>query len=302
MNANSLSRRSALASATAGLMSLLRWPDHLRADDKSVPQFSFVVVSDTHLGRNDDATAAGQWARTAKEINAADGDFVLHLGDVVDGGREVQYAVYKEMRKTIRKPVYEIPGNHDPQELFEKHIRTPVELSFDHKGIRFLLLNNSRAGEHDGFLAARQIAWLSEQLDAAAKKLMFIVLCMHVPVHENKHPDRGWYVKPKDGQKELYALLGTHRSRVLALLHGHFHNGIRGWEDHAPLQEVIFPSALYNQDRRLAEQKAPGYSLSELRPGFVQVSLQREGMKLRYRPVGVADSVEKVCPLPQLKD
>lgn len=301
MNENSLSRRSALVSATASLASILHWPDHLRADERSVPSFSFVVVSDTHLGRNDDETAARQWTRTAKEIDGSDGDFVLHLGDVVDGGREAQYAVYKETRKTIRKPVYEIPGNHDPQELFEKHIRKPVELSFDHKGVRFLLLNNSRPGEHDGFLAVKQLAWLSKQIDAAVKKSLFVVLCMHVPVHENKHPDRGWYVKPEDGQKDLYALLGTYRSQVLALLHGHFHNGIRGWEDHTPLQEVIFPSALYNQDRRLMEQKAPGYSLSELRPGFVQVSLQREGMKLRYRPTGAADSVDRLCPLPQLK-
>src|SRR5688572_13158076 len=125
MNENCLSRRSALAATPAGLVSLLRWPDHLRADEKSAPQFSFIVVSDTHLGRNDDETAARQWARTAKEIDASEGDLVLHLGDVVDGGREAQYAVYKETRKTIRKPVYEIPGNHDPQELFEKHIRKP---------------------------------------------------------------------------------------------------------------------------------------------------------------------------------
>jgi predicted phosphodiesterase len=301
MSENRPSRRAALTSTAAGLVGVLRWPDQLRGDGRTVSQFSFLVVSDTHLGRNDDAAAAGQWARTAGEIDASDGDFVLHLGDVVDGGREAQYAVYKEARKAIRKPVYEIPGNHDPQELFEKHVRTPVELSFDHKGVRFLLLNNSRSGEHDGFLTAKQLTWLGDQADAAARKALFVVLCMHVPVHENKHPDRGWYVKPKDGQADLYGLLRRHRGRVLALLHGHFHNGVRGWDDHAPLQEVVFPSALYNQDRRLAEQKAPGYSLAELRPGFVRVSLLREGMRLRYRPVGVADSAEKLCPLPQFK-
>src|SRR5690606_26325921 len=114
-----------------------------------------------------------------------------------------------------------------------------------------------------------------------------------------RHPDRGWYVKPKDGQTELYALLTRHRERVLALLHGHFHNGIRGWDDHAPLQEVVFPSALYNQDRRLAQQKAPGFYLPELRPGFVQVTLGPDGMMLRYHPLGEKPTAEKVCPLPQ---
>jgi 3',5'-cyclic AMP phosphodiesterase CpdA len=294
-----VSRRSLLASIGAGLLGVCAAPSRLPAGGRPVPEFSFIVVSDTHLGRGDAKGPAEQWAKTAREIEAADGDFVLHLGDVVDGGRAAQYAVYKEVRKAIRKPVYEVPGNHDPQELFEKHLRKPVELTFDHKGVRFVLLNNSRPDSHDGFLTPKQLAWLRDQCDDAAKKTLFLVLGMHVPVHENKHPDRGWHVKPKDGQAGLYALLDRHKGRVLALLHGHFHNGVRGWDDHAPLQEVVFPSALYNQDRRLTEQKAPGYYLPELRPGFVEVRLHRAGMRLRYKAAGVPDPSERLCPLPQ---
>src|SRR5688572_96145 len=289
-----LSRRSALAPLGLELAGTLSWPSWIRAAEREIPEFSFVVVSDTHLGRGDQEGPARQWAEAAKEIDASPGDLVLHLGDVVDGGRERQYAVYRDLRKSIRKPAYEVPGNHDPQELFEKHLRKPVELAFDHKGVRFLLLNNSRPDSHDGFLTARQLAWLGEQCAGASKKELFVMLAMHVPVHENKHPDRGWYVRAKDGQTELYALLRRHKDRVLALLHGHFHNGVRGWEDHAPLQEVVFPSALYNQDRRLAQQKAPGFYLAEHRPGFVRVSLSREGMKLSYKPVGESDTAEKV--------
>jgi predicted phosphodiesterase len=301
MKPTSLFRRAALLSLGAGLTRVLPWPSWLRAAERTLPRFSFLVVSDTHLGRMDQETPARQWMRTAREIDAAAGDFVLHLGDVVDAGREPQYAVYKEIRQGIRKPVHEIPGNHDPQELFEKHIRKPVELAFDHRGVRFLLLNNSRTDSHDGFLSGKQLAWLGDQCDQAAQQDLFIVLAMHVPVHENRHPDRGWYVKPKDGQTELYALLTRHKDRVLTLLHGHFHNGIRGWDDHAPLQEVICPSALYNQDRKLAEQKALGFYLAEMRPGFVQITFQEKGMKLVYRPVGVSDTADRVCPLPQLK-
>ena len=87
----------------------------------------------------------------------------------------------------------------------------------------------------------------------------------------------------------------------LALLHGHFHNGVRGWADHAPLQEICFPSALYNQDRRLAEQRAPGFYLAELRPGFVRVLIESNGMRLFYHPTGIADASERLCPLPQLQ-
>lgn len=296
-----VSRRAATAALTTGLMTILYRPWSTWAQARPIPGFSFLVVSDTHLGYQNQDSAAKQWAKTAQEIDATAGDFVLHLGDIVDGGREAQYAIYKEIRNSIKKPVYEIPGNHDPQELFEKHIRKPVELAFDHKGVRFLLINNSRTDSHDGFVNAKQLGWLGEQCADAAKKDLFLILCAHVPVHENKSPDRGWYVKPKDGQTELYKLLGRHKDRVLALFHGHFHNGVRGWDDHAPLQEVIFPSALYNQDRKLADQKAPGFYLAEMRPGIVQVTIEKGQMKLQYKPVGVAEAAEKTCPLPQLK-
>lgn len=301
MSHHRITRRLALTSLGAGLGGTLLGPLRLRAEERTLPNFTFLVVSDTHLGRQDSDAPARKWKQMAQELATAEGDFVLHLGDIVDGGREKQYAVYQEIRKGIRKPVHEIPGNHDPQELFARHIRKEVDRAFDHQGVRFLLLNNSRPDSHDGFVSVQQLTWLGEQCADAGKKGLFVVLCLHVPVHANKHPDRGWYVKPKEGQAELYALLARHRERVLALLHGHFHNGIRGWDDHAPLQEVVCPSALYNQDRRLAEQKAPGYYLSELRPGFVQVTFQARAMRLRYKPLGAGEVVEKVCPLPQLK-
>jgi DNA repair exonuclease SbcCD nuclease subunit len=278
----------------------LLWPGWSLANAESPARFSFIVVSDTHLGRNDDDSAARQWERTAREIDAASGDFVLHLGDIVDGGREAQYAVYRQTRDRIRKPVHEIPGNHDPAPAFQRHLRRAVDTAFDHLGVRFLLLNNSRRDSHDGFITPQQIGWLREQCSDAARRRLFLFLCMHVPAHDNRHPDRGWYVHPGNGQRELYELLQEHRQRVLALLHGHFHNGVRGWEDHAPLREICFPSALYNQDRRLAEQRAPGFYLAELRPGFVQVTLQANGMRLAYHPTGSTDRPGRLCPLPQL--
>lgn len=260
-------------------------------------------MSDTHLGRGDNDEAARRWTRTAARLRDAKGDFVLHLGDVVDGGREDQYAVYKETRATIGKPVYEIPGNHDPQPLFEKHLRQPVELAFDHQGVRFLLLNNSRTEEHHGFISEEQISWLDREISDAEKRQLGVILAMHVPLHENMHPDRGWYVQPGHGQAELRKLLAHHRERVWALFHGHFHNGIRGWDDYGTLPEVVFPSALYNQDRKLAEQKAPGFYLPELRPGYVQVTLSQAGLTLRYEPVldSGSDPTEMIRTIPQLK-
>jgi len=286
--------RSMTASVVLAPLALRAWGDDRR-------KASFLVVSDTHLGRNDNSGAAEQWTRTAAELAKAPGDLILHLGDVVDGGREPQYAIYKQVRDTIGKPVHEIPGNHDPHELFEKHIRKPIDTVVDHDWLRFLLLGNARVDSHDGFLSASQLTWIDEQCADAAAKGRFIILCMHVPAHANSHPDRGWYVKPAEGQKSLYEIVTRHQRQILAMFHGHFHNGIRGWDDHAPIHEILFPSALYNQDRQLQKQQAPGYNLSEFRPGFTQVTIQNGELTLRYQVTGRQDTAEKNLHQTQLK-
>lgn len=288
-----ITRRTCLSSIAAGtaFATTVRLPAAVR----DLVELKFIVVSDTHLGYRDQDAAAKQWSQMATELKDVPGEFVLHLGDIVDGGRESQYPLYLAARELIGKPVHEIPGNHDPSELFEKHLRQPIDMSVDYHWLRLVLLNNSHTDSHDGFLMASQLEWLDEQCRQAASKNLFVLLAMHVPAHKNAHPDRGWYVKPTSGQTELYALLERHRGRVLATFHGHFHNGLRGWDDHSPIHEICFPSALYNQDRKLTEQNAPGYNLTEFRPGYTQVTIRNGTMILRYHPLGVAGSVEKEC-------
>ena len=142
---------------------------------------------------------------------------------------------------------------------------------------------------------------MDQQCREAARRDQFVAIGMHVPTHKNQHPDRGWYVKPENGQSQCYELLVEHRDRVLMLMHGHFHNGIRGWDDHPPLQEIAFPSALYNQNRRLEEQQAGGYNLPEFRPGFTHVAIRDSAVELTYQPVGADEAIQRKCRLPQLK-
>lgn len=295
-------RRIFLQSAALTAGAVLLRPSALADESRRNLQAKFLVVSDTHLGYKDQPTAAAQWKHTAAELAKAEGQFVLHLGDVVDGGREAQYPLYLAARETIGKPVHEIPGNHDPQPLFEKHLVRQVDRVVEHDWLRLLLVNNSRVDSHDGFLTDRQLDWLEEQLSAAGQDKKLVLLGMHVPAHTHRHPDRGWHIQPKEGQTRLYELLGKHRPQIIALLHGHFHNGIRGWSDPgeagaALVHEICFPSALYNQDRKLTEQKAPGYNLSEFRPGYTLVEIRDGTMTLRYKPLGADVAAEKELAL-----
>ena len=155
----------------------------------------------------------------------------------------------------------------------------------------------SRTESHDGFITPAQLAWFAEQCALAAKADQRVLFAMHVPVHTNTNPDRGWYVKPAHGQREFYALLEKHAARTIALFHGHFHNGLRGWDDRAPVHEISFPSALYNLDRQLADKQAPGYNLPEFRPGFTRVRIRAGVLELEYQPVGAAESATKQLSL-----
>lgn len=257
------------------------------------PALKMIIVSDTHLGYRDQDHATSQWEKTVTQINQLPADMILHLGDIVDGGREEKYPVYLQARKKLDKPIYEIPGNHDPHALFQKYIRPSIDTVVELQWLRILLLGNARPESHDGFLSSDQLSWLESQFQAAEQDQKYLLVGMHVPAHTNRHPDRGWHIKPGFGQTEFYELTKRYAKRILGLLHGHFHNGVRGWQDQAGLQEIVFPSALYNQDRKLAAQSAPGYNLPEFRPGVTLLTLDAHQMHLQYQPLGWAASVEK---------
>lgn len=282
------SRRTVLATAAATGAGLLLSTPIIGAE--KIEPFSFLIISDTHLGRNNNKSAEKNWRAAIAEMNDMPGEFVLHLGDVVDSAREEQYPVYVESRKSLKKTIHEIPGNHDADDLFTKHVVEKIDRSFDHNGVRFVLFGNAHRDSHNGFISPKQIEWLNSQFADAAKNDLKIVLCCHVPIRANKHPDRGWYVKPGDGQKAFYELHAKYADRILAILHGHFHNGIRGWRDHSETVEVLCPSVCYNQNRGLTEKikagTADGFFVDELRPGFVQATLGTGRLTMNYKPLG----------------
>lgn len=282
-----MNRRHFITWAGTGALSL---PLRAAAERERI---TFLVVTDTHLGYKEQEKAEQLWLKTAAAMAQQPGDFVLHLGDIVDGGREAQYPKYLEGRKLIGRPVHEIPGNHDPDELFCRYIRPQVSHVVEKGWLRVLMVNNAHRDSHEGFLTPEQIAWLSSECETAAAKSQQVIIAMHVPAHANQHPDRGWFIKPANGQTALYELLKKHESRVLALFHGHFHNGLRGWDDHAPVHEVCFPSALYNQDRKLEAQHALGYNPAEFRPGFTVVTISGQSIDLRFHTVDAGEVLKK---------
>ena len=296
MDSPTSNRREAL-SFMAGGATLALTPACLESTGPSLPKLRFLVASDTHLGHKNSISAEKRWIQAAAELKTATGDFVLHLGDIVDGGREEQYTIYLRERNKIGKPVHEIPGNHDPLELFRKHIRKQVDVAVDHQWLKFVLVSNAHTDSHDGFLTGDQLQWIESQCIAARNQGRYVMLCLHVPVHSNRHPDRGWYVKPEHGQTKIYEIINRYKHQIVAMMHGHFHNGIRGWKDATGIHEICMPSVLYNLDRGLEKQKASGYNPIEFRPGYTMVTIDKGVMLLDYKPLGADKSITKKCEL-----
>lgn len=257
--------------------------------------FTFAVVSDTHLGTGKDGvTGEEAWDRALKEISHTDAEFVLHLGDLVhEGGtNEELYSTFMDIRRGYDKPVYAIPGNHDPDALFKKHVAEKTDTSFDHKGTRFILFDNAQPDSHDGFISDAQLKWVGEQMRGARDNGLRVIIGMHVAAHANQHPDVGWYVKPENGQTQFYDLLREHRDSVTAVLSGHFHCGLRGWNDNFGVEEIVFPSACWNNDRGLA-RNGTGYAFDVTKTGYSLIHVTDDQMVLSVVPFGDEPPVAK---------
>lgn len=268
----------------------------LGAETANKPLFTFALATDTHLGRQ--AGDEERLQQLVTEINRSDAQFTLFCGDLVDNGQvegnEKRYPIWKEIVKGLEEDFYAVPGNHDPDALFLKHVAESTDFVVEHKDIRFVCFRNAEPNPgHDGIVTADQLKWLQARVEEADQKEQRVVLVSHVAYHENKHPDVGWYLKK--GREEFGKLL-TANKQIVASVTGHFHCGLRGWDDTAKIQEVVLPSASWNADRGL--ERAPGYSLKEFRAGWVLAEMYANQLVLHYRPFGGEATASKELQLP----
>ena len=118
MNSTKLySRREMLRLGSGTLLSLGLWPGALRAEGKGQPgNFSFVVVNDIHYF--DDH--CGDWLQGALHLmknHPERPEFCAIVGDLAENGTAAQLSAVNDLFKTLKIPVFCVPGNHDPVPL-----------------------------------------------------------------------------------------------------------------------------------------------------------------------------------------
>jgi 3',5'-cyclic AMP phosphodiesterase CpdA len=285
-----LDRRSFLAT-TAGVLAA-----PLLADERK-PDLVVALVTDSHIGKPG-ADYVKRLRDTVAEINASPAAFTFFCGDLVDNGGTAAgqklYPEWLEIAKGLKQGFRAVPGNHDPRDVFTKHVATKTDDAVVQKGYRFVSFANAEPNPgHMGVVTPEQAKSLAGEFAEAAKKGERVVLIAHVAYHENKAPDVGWYVT--EGRAEFGKLLAANK-QVVAYFSGHLHCGMRGWSDTAHgVHEVVLPCVSYNNDRKL--DMAPGFAVKEFRPAWVLSEFYADELVLKYKPVGAEIATSKSLPL-----
>jgi 3',5'-cyclic AMP phosphodiesterase CpdA len=207
-----------------------------RHSGEAVTPFSFVQLSDAHVGFNGPPDPLGTKAfeRAVEMVNAMpqQPDLVLFTGDLTHDSEDKD--VHAKRMQTFReiagglktKKLMCVPGEHDAGldggALFRDAFG-PTNYSFDHRGVHFIALDNvSRAKPEVG---PEQLAWLKKDL-APFSKSTPIVVFTHRPLFDLK-PEWEWFTS--DGDDVLNALQAYDNVTVL---YGHIHRDDEHVEGH----------------------------------------------------------------------
>lgn len=234
----------------------------LLAAPKRKAGFSFVQISDSHIGfnrdPNHDVTKTLQEA--VDKINALDERpaFVIHTGDITHLATAEQFDTAAQIMKSARADqVYYVPGEHDVftddgKLYFERFGGGPGWRSFDYNGVHFIGLINvlnlkqgtgtGLGGSGLGQLGQEQLAWFQKDLKGLSTSTPIVVFA-HIPLW-TIYPDWGWGT-----DESAQALSYLKRFGSVTVLNGHIHQ---------VLQKVEGNVAFHTARSTAYPQPAPG--------------------------------------------
>jgi 3',5'-cyclic AMP phosphodiesterase CpdA len=233
--------------------------------------FTFVQISDSHIGFNKDANkdVIGTLQKAIAKINALPKppDFILHTGDLSHLSEAEEFDALEQNLKQIRTGhIFYVPGEHDVlsdngamyRERFGKNTLGAGWYSFDKNGVHFIgLVNvvNTREGGL-GVLGAEQLEWLKKDL-APRPSSTPIVVFAHIPLWA-VYPQWGW------GTDDAEQALGfLRRFGSVTVLNGHIHQVVKKVEGN-----ITFHTAMSTAFPQPAPGTAP-------KPGPLKVEAAR---------------------------
>jgi 3',5'-cyclic AMP phosphodiesterase CpdA len=182
--------------------------------------FRFAIVSDRTGGPR-----AGVFERAVEQLNWLQPEFVITVGDLINGGAKTnqamldkQWAEFNGFIKKLEVPFFYLPGNHDiGSKLAEKHWEGQFGRRYYHfvyKNVLFLMLNTEDPPGEGKIvrIGNEQLAWAKKTLaDNANVRWTFVFL--HRPMWNGRNGDmKNW--------KEVETALDGRKHTVFA---GHEH-------------------------------------------------------------------------------
>lgn len=185
--------------------------------------FTFAILGDRTGG---DPEGLSFLRRAIYELNQIKPDFVIHIGDMVQGyTRDLdrwlrEYEEFASYMDKLTVPWYPTAGNHDVftpiwdtndrtfEELYKSYFG-PLYYSFDYKNSHFIIMYTDEAMTSKPVISNTQIQWLKSDLEGTKKTNIFIFL--HKPVW--RYEDNNW--------EAIHQLLKGYPVR--AVIAGHFH-------------------------------------------------------------------------------
>jgi 3',5'-cyclic AMP phosphodiesterase CpdA len=205
--------------------------------------FTFVQISDTHIGFHKDANpdVVGSLRRAIAEVNALPvaPAFVVHTGDVSHLSKPDEFGQAKELFAEFRADHrHVVPGEHDALDNglggylahFDHDRKNRPYYSFEQNGVRFIGLSNVlnfKAKTLSSF-GDEQLAWLASDLKRVPRSTPIVIMA-HIPMWTVYEP---WGWGTADSAQAL-ALLKPFGS--VTVLNGHVHQVLQKVEGNVAL-------------------------------------------------------------------
>jgi 3',5'-cyclic-AMP phosphodiesterase len=207
----------------------------MAAKTKTVEDFSFVQISDSHIGFNKGANpdVTGTLTKAINKINTVPAgmkapDFMIHTGDITQNSKAGEFDTAAQVIKSTKVgEVFYVPGEHDYiddgeqyKQRFGKGTIGNGWYSYNHKGVHFVGLNNCVQVDAMGNMGEDQLKWLKSDLSGLSRSTPIVVFA-HIPlwmVYEK------WGWGTKDGEQAL-AMLKPFGS--VTVLNGHIHQVVQ---------------------------------------------------------------------------
>jgi 3',5'-cyclic AMP phosphodiesterase CpdA len=243
----------------------------------SIPKgdFSFVQISDSHIGFNKEANpdvVATLQAAIAK-INATPAvpSFILHTGDLSHLSKPSEFDTLDQVLKTAKPDkVFFVPGEHDMLtdngkqylDRYGKGTKGSGWYSFDSHGAHFIGLVNVMNLKPGGMgnLGHEQLEWLEDDVHGLSSSTPIVVFA-HIPLW-SVYPQWGWGTDDSE-----QALTYLKRFGSVTVLNGHIHQTMQKVEGNVTFHtatSTAFPQPQPGQAESPGPMKVPAEKLREL--------------------------------------